>query len=186
MRPVFIKILRALFPFLPFEKGGRKVDLGGNAKKDYAILDNIEKAKHGGEFENEVSRLLSTLQGRGVVDRFTRRPIYSQCFRPDFEIHVGGTVLVVDTTTTVRTDREKGKLWDAYWAKKVLKSMYLGRRVEAVTLVQKTTGKERSNYEVARKYIEECSRPYDAVDYVMSLEDFVRYVYKLKGLEPPV
>jgi len=179
------KVLRSLKVLLLFRGKNDKVGMD-DIREDYAILDNIEKAKRGRKFENEIDNLLKFLKNKGVVDHYVRQPIYEQCFRPDFEVHIGDTIIVIDVTTTVRTDREKGKLWDAYWAKQTLKRKYPGKVIEAITVVQKTTGREWGNYVRAKAYIEKCSKPYDAVDYIMTLEEFIRHIYKLKGLEPPI
>lgn len=186
----FLEIFARTFSFFKMfaPKAGKNSASGPNndKEKDYVILDNIEKAKRGRRFENEVKNLLAVLKSRGIVDNYRSQPVYEGCFRPDFEVHVGDTIVVIDVTTTVRTDREKGKLWDAYWAKQILRKRYPEKRIEAITVVQKVEGRERTNFEAARSYIEKCSKPYDAVDHIMSLEDFVRYLYRLKGLEPPI
>jgi len=161
--------------------------MGMNSRgEDYAILDNIEKAKSGRKFEDEIEELLKTLRTKGVVDYYERQPVYEECFRPDFEVHVGDHIIVVDATTTARTDREKGKLWDAYWAKQILRKRYPEKTVEAITVVQKTSGRERRNFEEIKKYIEKCGRPKCSVDHAMDVEEFVRYLYRLKNQKPPI
>jgi hypothetical protein len=153
--------------------------------EDFATRDNIEKAKRGANFEAEIEGLLVKAQLSKVIDGFRKKPEYGGCFRPNFEVRKGDTILLIDATTTARTDRIKGKLWDAYNAKRLIRSQVKDegggkvKKVLSCIVVQKTEGEEKEAFERAKKYIEECSKPLDAVDLLLSVEEFVELLRAL-------
>lgn len=149
---------------------------------DFATQDNIEKAKSGRNFESEVKRLLVMAEKNKVIDAFRHMPIYTGCFRPNFEIRKGNKIVLVDATTTARTDRFKGKLWDAYFTKKILTQQARPRKkisVSSYIVVQKTDGKERNAFLRGKKYVQRCSKPFGAADDVLSVEEFLRMLINL-------
>jgi hypothetical protein len=153
--------------------------------EDFAARNNVEKAKRGADFEAEIEELLVEAQSRKVIDGFRKEPEYSGCFRPDFEVWKGDTILLIDATTTARTDRIKGKLWDAYNAKRLIRDQVKDeksgkvKKVLSCIVVQKIEGKEKKAFERAKKYIEKCSKPLDAVDLLLSVEEFVELLRAL-------
>jgi hypothetical protein len=152
--------------------------------EDFAARNNIEKATRGANFEAKIEGLLKEAQSSKVIDSFRKKPVYNYCFRPDFEVRKGDTILLVDVTTTARTDRIKGKLWDAYSAKRLIQSQVKGEtggkvKVLSCIVVQETEGKEKEAFERAKEYIEKCSKPLDAVDLLLSVEEFVELLRTL-------
>ena len=146
-----------------------------------ARKDNIAKANRGRKLEDCIKCLLNKLKACAVIEDFVGHPEYPEgcpCFRPDFEVRMGNKIIIIDVTTTARTDREKGKLWDAFWSKKVLLLARCEKRVEALTIVGDPCGnqRERENYMNLKAYIEKCSKPYGAVDEVMTVSEFLRYL----------
>ena len=142
---------------------------------DFATRDNIEKARNGREFEKRLAgNILEPLKSKGVIDDFKFQPVYAGCFNPDFEVRKGNKIVVVDTTTTARTDRIKGKQWNAYHAKRILRSqpsLKKGKKeITAYVVVRSTRDREKASFLRAKKNIAKCS--YDSVDDVLSVEEF--------------
>jgi hypothetical protein len=78
---------------------------------------NSSKSLNGYNLEEKVESLLNQMLQTKHIVSFTKQPVYNDQFRPDFEIHTTKRIIVVDTTTTIRSDRMHGKQWTAYGTK---------------------------------------------------------------------
>lgn len=150
---------------------------------DFATRDNIEKAKSGREFERRlISGVLEPLKAKGIIDDYTYQPVYEQCFKPDFEVRKKNKIIIVDTSTTARTDRIHGKQWNAYHAKRIIKSKPTFSRKEekeimAFVVVRDTKGREKGYFRRAKDYIKRCS--HGSLDGILSVEEFAELLTEI-------
>lgn len=149
---------------------------------DFATRDNIEKARSGKEFERRlIFGVLEPFKAKAFVDSYSYQPVYEGCFNPDFEVRKKNKIVIVDTTTTARTDRIKGKQWNAFHGKRVAKSKLSleGKKVEvlAFVVVRDTRGKEKKNFQRAKEYIKKCS--YGSLDGILSVAEFAELLAEL-------
>lgn len=91
---------------------------------------NSAKSKHGYSLNDELRQLMSDLLNQNKIKKFQPEPRYNyplkqkKQFSPDGEITLNnGKIIIYDNTTTVRHDRLKQKLWDAYGTKEYFKSL---------------------------------------------------------------
>ena len=91
---------------------------------------NSAKSKHGYSLNDELQQLMSELLAKNKIKKFQPEPRYNyplkekKQFSPDGEITLtNGKLIIYDNTTTVRHDRLKQKLWDAYGIKEYFKSL---------------------------------------------------------------
>ena len=85
---------------------------------------NANKSSRGNLFNQNVTQQLQQLLYRQKIKKFYLEPRYNypskeiEQFSPDGEITLlNDNIIVYDNTTTIRHDRLKGKLWDAYGVK---------------------------------------------------------------------
>lgn len=97
---------------------------------DFVAKDNSYKSNHGIKLNNEINDILDTYLQEGLIKNYKKEPKYSCCkggkkqFNPDFEIQLqSGQIVIVDNTTTVRSDRIKQKQWDALGVKTYFNSI---------------------------------------------------------------
>ncbi|MEM8677550.1 MAG: hypothetical protein AAGF83_27375 [Cyanobacteria bacterium P01_G01_bin.67] len=90
---------------------------------------NTAKSSGGHSFNQQLNKLMSQLLTENKIDNFRKEPRYNypskkqKQFSPDGEITLlDGRIIIYDNTTTVRHDRLKQKLWDAYGIKEHFKS----------------------------------------------------------------
>lgn len=81
---------------------------------------NGKKSRNGRKLEVKIEDTLNSYSKEKKIKSFVVQPKYShpttskKQFRPDFEIELNnGDILILDSTTTARSDRIKGKQWDA-------------------------------------------------------------------------
>ena len=110
---------------------------------------NSARSKRGGDFETKIEDLLSTMLENKKINSFKRSPkIFNREFNPDFIVEKkNGQIISIDSTTTARTDRLRGKQWDAHGTK----LFYLEndkKEIVAVVVVQDTdvSKKEADNF----------------------------------------
>jgi len=134
---------------------------------------NSARSRRGGTFENKIEELLSTMLKEKKIVSFKRSPkIFDGEFNPDFIVEKkNGQIVSIDSTTTARTDRLRGKQWDAYGTK-----LYFleneKKEIIAVVVVQdsNTTKKEADNFRRCKARI---MLPHSALDGVVSIDELV-------------
>jgi len=170
---------------------------------------NTSKSISGHGFEAEFKEYLKGLFEKGKISNFTKGVSYGNLIRP--ELHKGGQrtfnpdfeiffekgnskkLIIVDTTNTARSDRDKGKEWDGHWAKIIItgitngkiavdpsiKKIYSERLVSTVVVVKKTEGDERHHFQQSKSMIErsnmvikETFGNFNGIDHCMSFEEF--------------
>lgn len=139
---------------------------------------NQARSLRGGSFESKIEELLKEMRDSGQIRNFQRKPkIFNGEFNPDFIVEKNNRKIVsVDSTTTARSDRLKGKQWDAFGTKKY----FLERRkkkIESVVVVQDsdTTQAEKDNF---RRCKARTKLPHSALDDVVSVGGFVTLLEK--------
>ena len=90
---------------------------------------NAAKSSHGNSFNKIVEQLFLSLLENKKIKKFISEPRYNypdkqkKQFSPDGEITLlNGGLIIFDNTTSIRHDRLKQKLWDAYGTKEHFKS----------------------------------------------------------------
>lgn len=83
-------------------------------------LDNSLKSQNGNCLNKHVEQLLIECLSKGYIKEYRKEPKYQAIgfeqsqFNPDFEITLkDGSIIVIDNTTSIRSDRMKQKQWDA-------------------------------------------------------------------------
>ena len=89
---------------------------------------NAAKSAHGNKLNQHLKQIMLKLIAEKKIKKFVPEPRYNypskqkKQFSPDGEITLSdGSIIVYDNTTTVRHDRLKQKLWDAYGTKEYFK-----------------------------------------------------------------
>lgn len=133
---------------------------------------NAAKSTAGNKFNKYVADLLDDLKLKNKIKEFEKEPRYNHPtkkfpqFSPDGEITLlSDKIIVYDNTTTVRHDRLKQKLWDAYGTKENFQAK--GIKIEYFVVVPNELSiKETKNYEKERKKI-------TASEYFSTVDDII-------------
>lgn len=87
-------------------------------------MSNQKKSLKGNQFNREVGEEIQRLKEIGAIVSYIKEPVCSipgygfNQYNPDFSIELKDkTILYIDNTTTVRSDRLKQKQWEAYGVK---------------------------------------------------------------------
>ena len=90
---------------------------------------NAAKSSRGYSLNQQLNQLMLKLLAENKINNFKQEPRYNypakkqKQFSPDGEITLlDGNIIVYDNTTTIRHDRLKQKLWDAYGIKEHFQS----------------------------------------------------------------
>jgi len=137
---------------------------------------NSSRSKRGNSFEDDIIKILKGMCKRDKIRRFERKPkIFGGEFNPDFIIEkVDGTFICIDTTTTARSDRLRGKQWDAYGTK-LFYNEERNSKIVAFVVVQDidTKKNEEDNF---RRCKERAKLPHSALDDVISVKELIDYL----------
>ena len=113
------------------------------------------------------------MKDKGKIKSFVRSPIiFNREFNPDFIVEKNnGEMVSIDSTTTARTDRLRGKQWDAHGTKLYFTEKQQ-KEITAVVVIQDsdTTKKESDNF---RRCQARCKLPHSALNEVVSVEELV-------------
>ena len=133
---------------------------------------NSSRSLRGGKFETRIESLLSNLKAEGKIKQFKRKPkIFSGEFNPDFVIEKNnGEIVSIDSTTTARTDRLRGKQLDAYGTKIYFSEKRKNTRAFVVVDEIETSKREKDNF---RHCKEHCKLPHSALDDTLSVEGLI-------------
>jgi len=137
---------------------------------------NSSRSSRGSIFEVKIESLLEVMVSEKKIKGFTRSPrIFNREFNPDFIIEKNnGGIVSVDSTTTARTDRLRGKQWDANGTK-----MYFSEvkkiAITALVVIQDhdTTEAEKNNF---RRCKIRSTLPHSALDGVFSVDELVEFL----------
>lgn len=134
---------------------------------------NSSRSLRGGTFETQIESILSSMLDKKKTKSFERSPkIFNREFNPDFVVEKkNGQIVSIDSTTTARTDRLRGKQWDAHGTK----LFYLEnekKEIIAVVVVQddKITQKEADNFRRCKARV---MLPHSALDGVVSVDELI-------------
>ena len=93
-------------------------------------LDNSFKSTNGNALNKYVEQILTEYASLGYIKKFIKEPKYRMPgfeqtqFNPDFEITLlDSSIIVIDNTTTIRSDRMKQKQWDSFGVKAYFESI---------------------------------------------------------------
>lgn len=134
---------------------------------------NQARSSRGSRFETKIEDLFSVMLERNVIKGFKRSPIiFNGEFNPDFIVEKkDGKIFSIDSTTTARTDRLRGKQWDAHGTKLYfLKEK--NKEILAVVVIQDfdISEREQANFRRCKK---RCTLPHSALDGVVSVDELV-------------
>lgn len=134
---------------------------------------NSARSSRGSVFEIKIEELLKAMLEKKKIKYFERSPkIFDGEFNPDFVVEKkNGQIVSIDSTTTARTDRLRGKQWDAHGTK----LFYLEndkKEIVAVVVVQddKITKKEADNFRRCKARV---MLPHSALDGVVSVDELI-------------
>jgi len=137
---------------------------------------NSSRSTRGSVFERNIEDKLNKLLNANKIKRFTRSPkIFNGEFNPDFIIEkLNGGIISVDSTTTARTDRLRGKQWDAHGTKLYFKQEK-NKDITAVVVIQDhaTTQKEKDNFRRCKARV---LLPHSALDGVLSIDELISLI----------
>ncbi len=137
---------------------------------------NRSRSLRGSGFEDKIEGVLIKLKNNKRIKGFVRKPkVYDGEFNPDFAVEKNdGTIVSIDSTTTARTDRLRGKQWDAYGTKNYFKEVHK-KDIKSVVVVDEvnTSQKEKDNF---RRCKDHCRMPHSALDDTFSVEELVTYL----------
>jgi len=132
---------------------------------------NSSRSKRGTGFEGYIEEILEQMQNKLKIRGFKKKPqIFDGEFNPDFLIEKNdGSFVCIDTTTTARSDRLRGKQWDAYGTKLFYQEH---SKIKAFVVVQDTDTKknEEDNFRRCKARVR---LPHSALDDVISVKDFI-------------
>jgi len=139
---------------------------------------NQARSSRGNIFERKIEELLGVMLDKKKIKGFERSPkVYDGEFNPDFIISTNkGDIICVDSTTTARTNRLRGKQWDAHGTK-----MYFlekkRKKIIALVVIQDhdTNEKEKANFRRCKMRV---TLPHSALDKVVSVKEFMEIVEK--------
>lgn len=107
----------------------------------------------------------------------SRKPkIFNGEFNPDNVVEKNnGKIIIIDSTTTARTDRMRGKQWDAYGTKKYFTEK--GKVATAVMVVDETdkNQREKDNFRRCKAH---CKLPHSALDDAVSVKELIDLLEK--------
>ncbi|MCK8827076.1 hypothetical protein MWH25_04855 [Natroniella acetigena] len=163
---------------------------------------NSAKSLNGSELNREIKQICQNLKDKGFINSFEEEPRYnypgynyssyhgkSGQFSPDFEIELNnGDIIVIDNTTTIRHDRLKQKLWDAYGVKEYYRNK--GKEIKYYVVAPNDnqlgsspskTKKEKRNLENNREKVRsDNDREYfSTIDDILQIEDLVTLITKI-------
>ena len=134
---------------------------------------NQARSVRGGKFETALNELFMTMKNEKKIKDFQFKPkIFEGEFNPDWVIEKNnGGFVCLDSTTTARTDRLRGKQWDAYGTK-LFYSKKKKKKIIAVVVVQdsETNQKEKDNFRRCKSRV---MLPHSALNGVVSLNELV-------------
>jgi len=134
---------------------------------------NSSRSLRGGTFETEIENILSKLLGKNKIKSFERHPsIFNGEFNPDFIVERNdGRIISIDSTTTARTDRLRGKQWDGYGTKLYFKETQK-KEIISVVVIQDTdvNDREKANF---RRCKSRAMLPHSALDGVVSVNELI-------------
>ena len=134
---------------------------------------NQARSSRGSTFEVNIENLLKEMLKSKKITSFTRSPIiFNKEFNPDFIVEkLDGNIVCIDSTTTARTDRLRGKQWDANGTKLYFNEVK-NKEITAVVVVQdtETSDSERANF---RRCKVRTTLPHSALDEVVSVDGLV-------------
>lgn len=137
---------------------------------------NSARSLRGGSFEDKLEDLFSEMKTQKIIKKFNRKPkIFDGEFNPDFIIEMNnGEIISIDGTTTARTDRIRGKQWDAYGTKKYFVEKH-NKNIKSFVVVQDTdtSQREKDNF---RRGGARCKLPHTALDDVISVDKLVEII----------
>lgn len=132
---------------------------------------NSARSLRGGDFETKIEELLKVMLEENKIKFFKRKPkIFDGEFNPDFVVERNdGQIVSIDSTTTARSDRLRGKQWDAYGTK-LFHTEKKKKKIIAVVAVQDINGKEADNFRRCKARI---MLPHSALDGVVSVDELM-------------
>lgn len=134
---------------------------------------NQSRSTRGHEFESGIEKKLEEMKSDNKIKSFTRSPkIFAKEFNPDFIVEKNdGSIVSIDSTTTARTDRLRGKQWDAHGTK-IYFQEEKNKEISAVVVIQDTDTNDR---EIAnfRRCKTRCQLPHTSLDGVLSVDELV-------------
>ena len=132
---------------------------------------NSSRSKRGTGFEAIIVSILNDLLLKKKIKSFEEKPkIFSGEFNPDFLVVKNNSKVVsIDSTTTARTDRLRGKQWDAYGTKLYYKKKKK-LKITSLVVVQDsaTTKMEKDNFRRCKNRVK---LPHSALDEVVSVDE---------------
>lgn len=137
---------------------------------------NSARSSRGSIFEIKIENLLQAMSDEGKIKSFTRSPIiFNKEFNPDFIVEKNnGAIVSIDSTTTARTDRLRGKQWDAHGTK-IYFTEEQQKEITAIVVIQDTETKktEADNF---RRCKARCMLPHSALNGVLSVDELVKFL----------
>ncbi len=134
---------------------------------------NQARSVRGGKFETALNELFEEMKKKGKIKDFKFKPkIFGGEFNPDWLVEDNkGNMVSIDSTTTARTDRLRGKQWDAYGTKLYFEETK-GQKIKSVVVVQDTdiSQKEKDNFRRCKTRVK---LPHSSLDEVVSIKELV-------------
>lgn len=152
-------------------------------KNNISIYSNKLKSVKGSSFNKIIGDILKYHLDNNHIEYFKKEPKYSAPgytktqFNPDYEIQLlNGKKIVIDNTTSIRSDRVKQKQWDALGVKSYFKKY--GENINYYIVIPNSyslgteyTNKEEVNlYLTQRLYILE-NEHYSEIDDIIELDE---------------
>lgn len=148
-------------------------------------LDNSFKSTNGNALNKYVEQILIEYALLGYIKKFIKEPKYRMPgfeqtqFNPDFEITLlDGSIIVIDNTTTIRSDRMKQKQWDSFGVKAYFES--IGETILSYVVIpnKEDLGSEDTNSTEIKMYLNYrenllSGRIYSAIDDVLQISELL-------------
>lgn len=146
-------------------------------------LDNSLKSTNGNTLNKYIGDKLLEFVSLGYINGFIREPKYTMPgyehpqFNPDFEITLlDGSIIIIDNTTTVRSDRIKQKQWDSFGIKSYFTSINESILYYVVIPDKENLGSKQTNSTEIKMYLNYkdniiSGKIYSAIDDILQLSE---------------
>lgn len=142
---------------------------------------NAAKSSHGNSFNKIVEQLFLSLLENKKIKKFISEPRYNYSdkqkkqFSPDGEITLlNGGLIIFDNTTSIRHDRLKQKLWDAYGTKEHFKSKNINIKYYVV-IPDEINPQELKNALREKNKLQD-PEYYSSIDNILTISELIKMI----------
>lgn len=142
---------------------------------------NSAKSSHGYSLNKKLQTILRDLLAENKIKNFYPEPRYNhpskvqKQFSPDGEITLlNGKIIVYDNTTTVRHDRLKQKLWDAYGTKKYFQS--LNMEIKYFVIIPDQMSQKELKHALREKAKLNDTEYFSTIDDIITIEELLSII----------